>query len=241
MTPSSTTTRWSLVQVAQGDTPEARVALSELCAIYYAPVHSFVRGWCRDGDDADDLAQEFFARLLARNDLANADQGRGRFRSFLLGAVKHFLCDARDRDLAEKRGGDVVRVSLDAALSTHGGAPGLEPHDERALPPDVMFDRQWVCVLLERTLEALRKEMRGEGKGEVFDALKGALAGASAHGDLAKAAAQLNLSETAIRVLLHRLRRRFRERLRMELAQTLADGVDVDAEMRLLFEAVTES
>jgi len=135
-------TRWTLVVQAQGRTPEAKAALSDLCAAYYAPVHEFIRQWHRGADNADDLTQAFFAEILSRGGVEGADPGRGRFRSFLLGAVKHFLSHAREREHTIKRGGTIDFASLDT---------GHEAPDP-ALPPDAAFDRQWALTLLGRAL-----------------------------------------------------------------------------------------
>ncbi len=230
MSSSFADTRWSLVERSRGSGEEARVALSELCAAYYAPVHRFVSSWCRDGERARDLTQDFFARVLADHSLGNAAAERGRFRGYLLGAVKHFLCASADCAQAVKRGGGVVHESLDAEWA-----------DGRTLPPDALFDQHWAYALLEVTLGRVQSEMTAEGKAEVFDVLKPWLAGQADHGQTTEAARTLGTSETAVRVLLHRLRGRFRETLRLELAQTLSDGADVDAEMQHLFAALRGS
>ena len=138
-------TRWTLVLQAQGRTPEARAALSELCAAYYAPVQEFIRQWLRGADKADDLTQEFFAEILRRGGVDGAQPQRGRFRSFLLGAVKHFLSHAREREQAQKRGGGMEFHPLDA------GHDAPDP----ALPPDAAFDRQWALTLLSRAMDSL--------------------------------------------------------------------------------------
>ena len=226
---ASSNTRWSLVQAAKGDTPQARAALSDLCAIYYAPVLGFVWHWCGDGDEARDLTQAFFARVLEGGSLDGADQHQGRFRSFIFGAVKHFIAEQHRNERTLKRGGNVAMVSDDEARDVA---------DARLLPPDAEFDRAWACAVLERTLSLLQNEMTQAGKATVFEELKPWLAGTAAHGDTAAAAARLGVSETAVRVLLSRLRKRMRELLRNELAQTLSADADVDAEMRFLAEAL---
>lgn len=225
---ASTNTRWSLVQAAKGDTPQARAALSDLCAIYYAPVHGFVRRWVADSEEAKDLTQGFFARLLAGQGLLGAEEMRGRFRSYLFGAVKHFIAEHRRNDSALKRGGQATALPAGA----------LDLIDEHAPAPDAEFDRAWACAVLDRVLSLLGDEMEKTGKAHVFNHLKPWLAGSAGHGDTAAAAATLGVSETAVRVLVSRLRQRMRHLLRDELAKTLSDGVDVDAEMRFLADAL---
>jgi RNA polymerase sigma factor (sigma-70 family) len=229
MSEPATSTRWSLVQQAQGDTPVSRAALSELCAIYHAPVHAFVKHWCRDAQAADDLTQSFFARVLGGGEIDGADAQRGRFRTYLIGAVKHFIA-AQHRDAAAlKRGGAALHVSDKEAH---------ELADGRMLPPDAEFDRAWACAVLDRTLVQLHAELVGEGRERVFELLKPWLAGTASHGETSSAAQQLGVTETAVRVLLSRLRKRMRELLRSELSQTLADGADVDAELQHLAAAL---
>jgi RNA polymerase sigma-70 factor (ECF subfamily) len=229
MSEPSKNTRWSLVQQAQGDTPVARAALAELCAIYHAPVYAFVKHWCHDANATDDLTQAFFARVLDGGALNGADAQRGRFRAYLIGAVKHFIAGQHRDAAALKRGGAVHHVCETEARDLA---------DPRALPPDVEFDRAWACAVLDRTLAQLRAELDRDGKAKVFDLLKSWLAGTASHGETTGAASQLGVSETAVRVLLSRLRKRMRELLRTELAQTLANDADVDAELQHLAAAL---
>lgn len=234
-------TRWTLVQRAQGHTADATVALSELCEAYYTPVHRFVCGWCNNVEEARDLTQEFFARLLARPQIGGAAPEHGKFRSFLLGAVKHFLCDMRDRGGRLKRGGGVEHVALEAATGDGGDAAepvGIE--DVSTPPPDVEFDRQWALHALERALESLEKAFEEDGKAAHFQALKPWLVSSSVSDEEAAAAAKLGLQDGALRVAVHRLRQRFREQLRREIAQTLAAGADVDLEMQHLLAALRQ-
>ena len=221
-------TRWTLVVQAQGRTPEARAALSDLCAAYYTPVQEFIRQWLRGADKADDLTQEFFAEILSRGGVDGANPGRGRFRSFLLGAVKHFLSHARERERTLKRGGGVEFQSLDDA----GGDAA-----DAGLPPDAAFDRQWALTLLSRTMDALEEQFAAEEKGETFRVLKPWLTG-DADTPQAEAGAALGLSDTAVKVAIHRLRHRFRQQLRAELAATLDSAEMVEEEMGHLFAAL---
>lgn len=222
-------TRWTLVVQAQGRTPEARAALSDLCAAYYTPVQEFIRQWLRGADKADDLTQEFFAEILSRGGVDGATPARGRFRSFLLGAVKHFLSHARERERALKRGGGREFQSLD---ESGGDAP------DPALPPDAAFDRQWALTLLSRAMDSLEAQFIAEEKGETFRTLKPWLTG-DAGIPQSTAAAVLGLSETAVKVAIHRLRQRFRQQLRAELAATLDSAEMVDGEMGHLFAALS--
>lgn len=219
-------TRWSLVVRARGDSPDARKALSELCEIYYNPVHRFVSRWSLK-EEADDLTQTFFARLLADDSLARADPELGRFRNYLFAAAKHFLSEAKAKEGRQKRGGDVETLTLD----------GLTVDDPKALPPDVEFDRAWACALLEHSLSKLRHEMTQKGKANAFEKLRPWLAGTANHGEQILVASELGVSETAVRVLIHRMRRRLRELVETETAQTLEPGDDVVAELRRLLGA----
>ena len=228
-------TRWTQVIQARGESPEARFALSELCDAYYTPVLAFLRRERGEEDAARELAQEFFRRLLAGAGVEGADPKRGKFRSFLLGAVKHFLADERDRLGREKRGEGVQPESLDYA---DGSSPGFCVADDRALSPDLLFDRQWALTVLDRSFTLLEAELTAEGKARLLDVLKPWLIGGADHGDQQAAAADLGLSATAIRVAVHRLRQRFRDAVRTELRQTLAAGASVEDELRSLFAAL---
>jgi RNA polymerase sigma-70 factor (ECF subfamily) len=220
--PSSSfhSTRWTLVRRAQGDGAEARAALSELCGIYYQPVLQFTRRWCGDTDRAQDLAHGFFEDLLGRESIGAADPVKGRFRTYLLGSVKHFLARQRERDGAAKRGGDFTRVPLE---DSH------ESDDEWELE----FDRAWALALIRRALDSLGGEMEKSGKARQFETLRPWLDGGSA-GDVSEAGVALDLSPTALKVAIHRLRQRFRQKVREEIAATTADPEDAAAEFRHL-------
>jgi RNA polymerase sigma-70 factor (ECF subfamily) len=234
-------TRWTLVQRAQGHSEDATVALSELCEAYYTPVHRFVCGWCNDAEEARDLTQEFFARLLSRPQIGGAAPEHGKFRSFLLGAVKHFLCDIHDRGRRLKRGGGVEHVALDAPSGNDGDtAESARIEDMSTPPPDVEFDRQWALHVLERALESLEKAFVEDGKALHFQALKPWLVSSKVSDEEAAAAAELGLQDGALRVAVHRLRQRFRDQLRREISQTLAAGADVDMEMQHLLAALRQ-
>jgi RNA polymerase sigma-70 factor (ECF subfamily) len=228
-------TRWTLVVRARGETSEARAALSELCEVYYQPVFRFLCRDKRDEEMARELTQEFFARLLARGGIGAADPQRGRFRSYLLGAVKHFLADQRDFERRLKRGGGTLPESLE---TERDDAAERQIADETAAPDDAVFDRAWALAVMDRTLELLAGEFADDGKGEQFAVLKPWLAGDAETMPQAEAAASLGVSESAVKVAIHRLRKRFREIIRGEIAQTVNDTATVDGELRYLIEVL---
>lgn len=238
------TTQWTRVLEARSNSPEAQAALGELCTAYYAPVLAFIRRSGRDEDAARDLTQEFFARLLARRGLDTVEPGRGRFRSFLLGAVKHFLADQLDRERAAKRGGGQTPLSLDAHAgdTTQGGGmssalPQLA--DPAATVPDAFFDRQWALTILDRALAGLAAEHQAAGKADQFQTLKPWLTGDTAQLSQADAAQRLDMNESAVKVAIHRLRKRFRELVKAEIAKTVSAGSDVQAELNYLLEVLS--
>lgn len=229
------TTHWTRVLQAQGDSTDARAALSDLCAGYYAPVFAFVRRWTNDEEAARDLTQDFFARLLAKQGIDNADRQRGRFRSYLLGAVKHFLSDARDRDKRLKRGGGQQMQSLDASTET---STSVQLPDANCVAPDREFDRKWALTLLERALHSLEQEHTWAGNEKSFEVLKPWLTGDTENLSQADAAKSLAMNEAAVKVAIHRLRRRFREIIKREIAETLNDPTQVEEELRHLISAL---
>jgi RNA polymerase sigma factor (sigma-70 family) len=229
------TTQWTRVLEARGHSPEAKAALGDLCAAYYAPVLSFIRRNAPNEDAARDLTQEFFARLLARQGIEHVDPQRGRFRSFLLGAVKHFLADLRDRDRRQKRGSGQPLAPLESETDT---SPGLQLPDPNAPSPEREFDRKWALTLLDRALAALAQEHAACGKTEQFEALKPWLSGDSEAISQAQAATRLGVNEGAVKVAIHRLRRRFREVIKDEIGRTVSNRAQVDAEMHDLLEAL---
>jgi RNA polymerase sigma-70 factor (ECF subfamily) len=225
------TTRWTQVSRAKADSPDGRRALSELCNAYYEPVAAFLRYEMRDADAARELAHDFFAHLLAGGAIARAEQERGRFRSYLLGAVKHFLSHQREAWRRLKRGGGVDNISLNET----------EVHavpDAGVLSPDAAFDRQWALTVVAHALEALRGECVVEGRADFFEQVKPWLTGDTARGDQAALAARCGLSANALKVAVHRLKQRFRQLLKAEVAGTLDDPGLVEAEMRVLFAAL---
>jgi RNA polymerase sigma-70 factor (ECF subfamily) len=227
------TTRWSLIAAARDpDAPEARQALAELCGLYWYPLYAYIRRRGHDHAGAEDLTQGFFAHLLERHDWAAADPARGRFRSFLLAACQHFLANEHDRATAQKRGSGRQPLSLDFADAD--GRYAREPaHDQT---PERLFERRWALTLLEQVLAGLREEYESSGKGRLFEALKGSLGGPEV--PYAAVAADLGLSEGAVKVAAHRLRQRYRDRLRAAIAETVAGEEQVDEELRDLFAAL---
>ena len=229
-------TRWSMVLAASqpGPDDEAKArALEKLCQCYWKPLHAYVRWQGFNDDDAQDLTQEFFARLLAKNALAGVDRSKGKFRSFLLASVKHFLANERDRARTIKRGGQQTLVPLDA-MSTETRYR-LEPADN--LSPDKAFERQWALTVLDQVLTRLRVEFASAGKAALFEELKPFLTGDGKADSHAEVSARCGMSEGALKVAVHRLRRRYRELLRDEIAQTVASPGEIDEEMRVLFAA----
>jgi RNA polymerase sigma-70 factor (ECF subfamily) len=233
------TTRWTLVLRARGASPAARAALSELCEAYYSPVLAFIRRDGRDDDAARELTQEFFSRLLGQPGLGRVEPERGRFRSYLLGAVKHFLAEERDRARAAKRGGGQAPVSLDAATGAATTAE-LQVPDPAGAVPDAFFDRHWAAALVDRAVASLATEAEADGKGAQFAALKPWLLGEVPSLSQAGVARELGLSEGAVKVAVHRLRRRFRELVKAEIAQTVSDPGQAQEELRYLVEVLVQ-
>jgi RNA polymerase sigma factor (sigma-70 family) len=224
-------TRWSAVLAAgRSDTTRAQVALEKLCATYWYPLYAYVRRRGYSAPDAQDLTQAFFACLLERRWVAGADRERGRFRTFLLTALSRFLSNEWDKQCAQKRGGDVVHVPVQ--LDTAEIRYGHEPADNST--PEHCYERRWALTLLDTVLLRLRTEYEGEGKPEVFTALGGALVGSTDSLPYAALGTQLDMSEGTVRVAVHRLRKRYRQLLREEIAQTTADPGEVDEELRYL-------
>lgn len=225
-------TRWTVVLAAgrQGASEQAAEALAELCRTYWYPLYAYIRRRGHTTHAAEDLTQEFFARLLAQDFLAGVAREKGKFRSFLLAALKHFLANEWDRAQSQKRGGGRRLIPLDA-LSAESRYR-QEPAD--TLTPEKLFERQWAATLLEQTLARLQAEFAAEGKLTQFEALKGYLTTDAPSSSYADVGEKLALSAGAVKVAVHRLRRRYRELLRSEIAQTVADPADVDEEIRHL-------
>jgi RNA polymerase sigma factor (sigma-70 family) len=230
------TTRWSRVLAAgQAQSTASREALAGLCEIYWYPLYAYVRRWGYDPDRAQDLTQEFFARLLEKHYLRDADPARGRFRSFLLASLKHFLSNERDRESAVKRGGRATIVPLE--IETAEGMYQREPPD--ADTPEKVFERRWAMTLLGRALSRLAAEFAESGRSDTFRRLEGYLTGESDTVPYAELARDLGMTEGAVKVAVHRLRRRFGTVLRAEIAETVSDPAQVDEEIRELFRVLT--
>jgi RNA polymerase sigma-70 factor (ECF subfamily) len=230
--PEFAITHWSVVLAAgRSDTTRSRAALEELCRIYWYPLYAFVRRRGHSPEDAQDLTQEFFARLLEHKWVARADPQRGRFRSYLLSAMSHFLSDEWDKARAQKRGGGAAPVPLQ--LDTAETRYGHEPADP--VTPEQIYERRWALALLEEVLRKLRLEHEREGRLEFFTALHPCLVGERGGLPYKELAVKLGLSEGAVKSAVHRLRQRYRELLRHEIAQTVAEPGEVDEELRHLF------
>lgn len=228
------TTHWSVVLAASGaDSEQARAALEQLCRGYWPAVYAFVRRRGAGPHDAEDLTQEFFHRLLDRDYLTQADPRRGRFRSFLLVAVKHFLANEWDRAKAVKRGGRLTFISLDHVAADEEVGGTVE-----AGTPDQAFARTWAMVFLERVLAQLRQEAGREEQRRQFDELKAFLLGDPSAAPYAEVAAKLGTTEAAIKMAVQRLRRRFAQVLREEIAHTVSGPDEIDDEIRCLFAAI---
>jgi RNA polymerase sigma-70 factor (ECF subfamily) len=230
------TTRWSLVVVAADrSSADSERALAELCRMYWFPLYAYVRRRGHSREDAEDLTQSFFAHFLARNDLARLEAERGRFRAYLLAALKHFLANEWDRRNRLKRGGGVEHVSWDwesAEERLRVASPGVGS-------PDQHFDREWALALLERVIGRLKAESKSAGRSELFEVAQAFLPLGPALIPYAAAAESLGLEEGAVRVMVHRLRKRYRQLLHEEIADTLTDPGEVAEELRSLRAALT--
>jgi RNA polymerase sigma factor (sigma-70 family) len=217
------------------DSRAAEAALSRLCQAYWYPLYAFVRRLGYTPHDAEDATQGFFADLMRREALDSVDQAKGRFRSFLMAAMKNFLAHQRERAHAQKRGGGQVLQALDATDVEQRYL--LEPADTAS--PDKLFDRRWALTVLDRARAALRTEYEDSGRARLFQALTPLLSAARA-APYAELAPAVGMSEGALKVAAHRLRKRYREVLREEIAQTVSQPSDVDSELRHLMEALSD-
>ncbi len=218
-----------IVSAGRSHSPEAGRALAVLCENYWFPLYAFVRRAGYSPEDAQDLTQEFFARLLAQRFLTKVDRQKGRFRSFLLAAMKHFLADQWDRAHAQKRGGHQTVISFDSLDAETRYR--LEP--AQGLTPEKMFEKQWALSLLEQVLSRLHAELVAEGKAALFEALKDTLTGVRST-TYAAIGVELGMTEGAVKVAAHRMRRRYRDLLREEIAQTVASSDEIGDEIRCL-------
>ena len=228
------TTHWTVVLAAgQRHTPQSDGALEQLCKSYWFPLYAYVRRRGHSKPDAEDLTQAFFARFLEKNYLAGLSAERGRFRAFLLASLKHFLANEWDKSQAQKRGGGATPLSLD--WETADTKFQVAATDEPS--PDAAFDREWALALLAKVIQRLQAECEAEGKAKLFAQLKMFLMAGKGESAQAEVAKTLGMEEGAVRVAVHRLRKRYRALLREEIANTLSDPALVDEEMRALFGA----
>ncbi|NIM60950.1 MAG: sigma-70 family RNA polymerase sigma factor, partial [Acidobacteria bacterium] len=216
------TTSWSVVlKAGRRQTHGSRAALAKLCETYWYPVYAYVRKTGCSAEQAQDSVQGFFTGLLEKEGLRGFRSDRGRFRSYLIGALKHYLADQRKRELTQKRGGAVIHLPLQDAELRYAEEP------EEETTPERLYTRRWAMSLLERVLQRLREEYVEAGKKNLFDRLKGLIAESSPDDSYKKASAELGMSEGAVKVAVHRLRRRYRDRLRAEIAETLSEPGDI--------------
>jgi RNA polymerase sigma factor (sigma-70 family) len=228
-------TRWSVVLAAtQRHSPESAAALEAICSAYWYPLYAYARRCGQSPHDAQDLTQEFFCRLLEKGWLASADRDKGRLRTFLIVALKNFMSKEWRRASTQRRGGSQSHVAFDTAFAESRYATDPSAH----LAVEETFDRQWALTLLDLTVNRLRAEFVATGRPNDFDALKNCLMAGRGTIDYGTVAGQLGVSEGAARVAAHRLRKRFREIYREEISQTLADGADLDGELRHLAAAL---
>lgn len=228
------TTQWSAVLAAgRGDTTNSPAALEELCRNYWPPLYAYVRRLGHSPHDAQDLTQEFFARLLEHNVVAKADRERGRFRSFLLASLKNFLAHEWEKAGAQKRGGHAHTISLDSDTAETYLQPAAADDT-----PEKAYDRQWALTLLDVVLRRLREEYVASGRDGLFLALKETLTGTRSEIPYRDLGARLGMSEGAVRVAAHRLRQRYRDLLREEIAHTVAGPAEAEEELRQLFAAL---
>ncbi len=229
------TTHWSVVLAAgHGSVPAAQEALERLCHAYWYPLYAYVRRQGHAPEDAQDLTQDFFARLLEKQYFRLADPARGRFRTFLLTALKHFLANDWKKAHRQKRGSGQPLTSLDAGTAEQRFA--TEPVEEAN--PETIYERRWAATLLEKVLESLRREWTAADKGWQLEELKGSLWGGSNNSSYADIAARQQTTETAVKLAAHRLRQRYRELLRTEVARTVTDPAEVDDELRHLIAVI---
>ena len=226
-----TTTHWSVVLAARGDNSRAAAALNELCRSYWYPLYAFVRRKGHSPHDAQDLTQAFFTRLLEKNYVAQADRERGRFRTYLLAALTHFLADEWDKERRQKRGGGREMISFDATSAEERYR--LEPIDQ--LDAAKLYERRWVTTLFDKVLARLEEEFRDSDKGELFENLKSSLLADECGSSYAELGTKVGLTEDAVKQAVRRMRRRYRELFREEIAQTVAGPGEVEDELKHMF------
>ena len=229
------TTRWTRVCLAKAESEEGRLALADLCDAYYEPVVAYLRGVLRDSEAAREMSHAFFASLLAGGKIHTAAPEQGRFRFYVLGAVRHFVAHQRESDQRLRRGGGVRPLSLDEDSEE---SPALAVADTTEVSPEVAFDRQWAVTVLARAMDQLQSECAAEGKSALFEPLRPWLLGEAGHGDQAAIAGTLGLTPGAMKTAVSRMRNRFRQCVKAEIAGTLSDAGAVEDEMQSLFVAL---
>ena len=230
------TTHWSVVLAAgTAQSSEANQALEQLCRTYWYPLYAYIRRRGHDAADAQDLTQEFFSRLCKKNYPAQADRAKGKFRSFLLLTLNHFLADEHDRATTQKRGGGQTMISFDDESPENRYR--LEPPDE--LSPEKLFERRWAQTILDQALNRLRAEFVQQGKAAVYEVLKAFEPGEQKPLSYAEAAARLDVTESAVKSMIYRLRERHRELVREEIAHTVSTVAEVDEELRHLIAVIS--
>ena len=230
------TTRWTIVlSAAQRSTPDSDAALETLCRIYWYPLYAYARRRGFSAEDAGDVTQEFFARLLEKHSLVAADRDKGKFRSFLLASLRHFLANEWDKANAQKRGGGRAPISID--VNAAEGSYRLEPAHE--LTAERIFERRWALTLLEQVLRRLRADYVDSGKENLFDILKPALVEPGHAVGYREIGKELGMSEGAVKVAVHRLRKRYRGLLVDEIAHTVTSRDEVEEELQALMAAVS--
>ncbi len=233
--PVFATTHWSVVLQAGGEpSPNAVAALEKLCRTYWFPLYAFVRRKGLMDEDAKDVTQQFFTLLLERNDIQAVDARRGKFRTFLLTSLTHFLANERDRAQAAKRGGGKIIFSLDAISPEQFQC--IEPSSD--LSPDKLFDQRWAVKLLEAAMTRLQEEMADANRSAQFEELKKFLTEEPDGGDYTAVSARLRITSQAVAVAVHRLRQRYRQLVRAEVANTVSTQTEVEEEMRHLLAAL---
>ena len=231
-----TTTHWSVVLAsADWDSPQSAAALEQLCRAYWYPLYAFVRRQGHNPHDAEDLLQSFFACFLEKQFLNDVDRAKGRFRSFLLAALKHFLADEWDKAKTHKRGGAVQFLSLEEGVAE--GRYWEEPASD--LTAEKLYEQRWACTLLERVMDRLEADSAEAGKRHFFEGLKPFLVGESRSVSYAELAARFGVSEAALKMKVQRLRHRYQRLLREEIAQTVASPEEVEDEIRYLFQVLS--
>jgi len=225
------TTPWTEVMLArEQESPGAREALEHLCRLYWFPLYAYIRHSVKDPHEAEDLTQEFFRLLIGKNYLGAVDRERGKFRSFLLVAVKRFLINAHKHATRQKRGGGQAHISLDVELAESR----LQSELATGLSPEEIFERRWARTVLDQTTAQLRGEYADASKSEVFETLSGFLTDETRHGGYADAAARLGMTSSTVAVAVHRLRTRFKQLVRDAVRPTVGGAAEVDSEVRHL-------